>query len=96
MNWLERLTNRKIRVDLYDQLAKEWTTCAIGEIHDQYPSTVKKALYGEAPIDVVFRSLGNDFYEAVSGNKRKEAIRIYRAIHKHLATLICKQLVKFK
>jgi len=105
MNWFEELEN--VKVDDFDKLsklvdlAKQWPTCACGELCKDLPKYCggDSSLEKVAPADKRLRDLGSTFFNHVAGmqkarhndtfeRRRASAIEIFHKIEARTAELL--------
>ncbi len=94
IDWMSRLLDKHTRLTVYRKLSRDWSTCAIGEAYEKFPTAVEVASFGEPiPRDKTLARLGLAFHHAVYSNRRTQAKRLYASIQRRVTFLIGKMLV---
>ena len=89
--WRERLDDEDYTIEL----ARGWTTCAVGEQHAKFPDVVLFSDFcaglGHRPLaipeDPILDDLGRDFYLAIAACKKEQAHAILTQIEDRVLVL---------
>lgn len=94
--WLQRLTDYSRPVSDHHKDAVGWDTCAVGEVHADFPDVVLMNIAAgqtrrrQPPVDQRLDRLGKQFPVALMKNDRKLALAIYDKIQARVRTLVRK------
>lgn len=94
--WLQRLTDYSTPVKEHHRDAVGWDTCAVGEVHADFPAVVLMEIRpggtvrSNPPQDKYLDRLGKQFPVALMANDRKRALAIYDRIQARVRTLLRK------